>query len=501
MPNNTEAVELGITQDSHVTLLRALLAEKDEALNQLNKELKKLQHINKQLLEEHCLVISTNKGLQKETNKALEDKLKDESDSNPTAPAVLQQRIEDLKSYLKDLQEANDSALNELTKADEEISQLRGEITKLRLKHAEQLQDAKQESDYFKYKINRLHCDPFRHTLENTTFGFLDEIQQLRNESRKLREANHRLDEENRLLKEVLWDFKQQREWLSKKNSMGKNVEITKRGGNTMSAQKAELPKKEQETVLQKTSSLPSQLQGASPPSLLRFEYFNIEEKSGPTKSSEGVNSMTFGQRLQTWDDEDKDRATSSASPVSVDSDSTEVLLASYSNGTLNQASSSNKQQLGGSLLDLDGLSDDDMPSISQINGRHQFPYEQCSSSTPCKSIPSSGFWSSCLNRKKRVRSIVNKAVLPRRPFAPRGIADLKIGHLVKFSRPAGKISKGVIKYLGHLPGRQEAYLGIELEGDEIGRHNGTFEGARYFICKLNKGVFVNFSKVIMAWE
>ncbi|XP_038658187.1 uncharacterized protein LOC119969067 isoform X1 [Scyliorhinus canicula] len=496
MSNQAEATEMGVTQDSHMALLRALLAEKDEDLNQLNKELKKLQLTNKQLLEEQCLVMSTNKRLQMETARAVEDKVKgDTSDTNTTAAAVLQKRIEDLKSYLKDLQEANDSAVNELTKADEEISQLRGKITKLRSKHAEELQDAKEESDYLKDKINRLHSDPTRHILEDNTFGLLDEIQQLRNESRKLREANHRLDEENRQLKEALWDFKQQRGWLSKKSLKKTNVEAIKRGGGAISAQKVEQPKKKQEPVLQ---SIPSQLQGPSPSSQLRFEYFNVEEKNSPTKSREGV---TFDQRLPTWDEEDKNRATSNASPVSVDSDSTEVLLASCHNGTFNKASKSNKHHRGGSLFDLDGGSDDDMSSISQSNGHHQFPKTQYSSSTPCKSTPSSPvFLSIYSNRKKSMRSI-DKAVLPRRPFAPRDIADLKIGHLIKFSRPAGKISKGVIKYLGHLPGRQEAYVGTELEGDEVGRHNGTFEGVRYFTCKLNKGVFVNFNKVIMAWE
>ncbi|XP_043557452.1 centrosome-associated protein 350-like [Chiloscyllium plagiosum] len=446
-----KATEMDGTQDSHVTLLRALLTEKDEDLNQLNKEMKKLQLINKQLLEEQCLGMSTNKRFQDKTNKALENKVKgDTTDSNHTAPVVLQQRIEDLNRYLKELQEANGNAVNELMKADEEISQLRGEMAKLRSKYAEELQDAKKQNDYLKDKINRLHYDLSKLTLEEDAFGLLDEIHQLRNESRKLREVNHKLDEENRQLKEVLWDFKQERKWLSKKIFKKKRVEMAKRGSGAKSPKKLDLPKKQQETDKQKRSSLPFQSQGASLSSQFKFEYFNIEERSGSNKSSEQV---TFDQGLQTWD---------------------------------------------GNLCDVDGASDDDMSSVSQVNGQHQFP--PCSSSIPCNSTTSPGFWINCLNRKNAGRPI-DKGVLPRRPFAPRSIADLKIGHLVKFSRPAGKISKGLIKYLGHLPGRQEAYLGVELEGDEVGRHNGTFEGVRYFICKLNKGVFVNFNKVIMAWE
>ncbi|XP_048459065.1 kinesin-like protein KIF20B [Rhincodon typus] len=349
MPNKAEATEMDATQGSHVTLLRALLTEKDEDLNQLNKEMKKLQLINKQLLEEQCLVMSTNKRLHDKTNKVLENKVKGgTSDSHPTAPVLLQQRTEDLIRYLKDLQEANDSAVNELMKADEETSQLRGEMAKLRSTYAEELQDAKKQNDHLQDKINRLHYHPSQLTLEEDAFGLLDEIHQLRNESRKLREVNHKLVEENRQLKEVLWDFKQQREWLSKKNFKKKKVEIAKRGRGTISAKKLDLPKKEQETAQQKMSSLPFQSQGASLSSQFKFEYFNIEERSSSNKSSERV---TFDQRLQTWDDEDKNRATSNTSPISVDSDNTEVLLASCNDLNFDQASNSNKQHLKGQAL------------------------------------------------------------------------------------------------------------------------------------------------------
>lgn len=51
-----------------------------------------------------------------------------------------------------------------------------------------------------------------------------------------------------------------------------------------------------------------------------------------------------------------------------------------------------------------------------------------------------------------------------RHPFAPRAPADVSIGDVVKFSRQGGKISKGVIKYIGHLPGKNDTYLGVELE-------------------------------------
>ncbi|CAF0813168.1 unnamed protein product [Rotaria sordida] len=88
----------------------------------------------------------------------------------------------------------------------------------------------------------------------------------------------------------------------------------------------------------------------------------------------------------------------------------------------------------------------------------------------------------------------------PRRPYAPSSITDIHLNDIIKFSRPGGKISKGVVKYIGSLPGKNDQYLGLELE-DEESKHDGVYQGERLFQCKPNKGVFVGFSKVIMAWS
>ncbi|GFN84669.1 Cap-gly domain-containing linker protein 3 [Plakobranchus ocellatus] len=85
------------------------------------------------------------------------------------------------------------------------------------------------------------------------------------------------------------------------------------------------------------------------------------------------------------------------------------------------------------------------------------------------------------------------------RPFAPRSPADIRVDDVVKFSRLGGKLTQGSVKFVGHLPGRSEVYLGVELDKDE-GKHDGTFEDVRYFKCKPNKGVFVAFNKIVMAW-
>ncbi|XP_039258304.2 uncharacterized protein LOC120334857 isoform X1 [Styela clava] len=89
---------------------------------------------------------------------------------------------------------------------------------------------------------------------------------------------------------------------------------------------------------------------------------------------------------------------------------------------------------------------------------------------------------------------------LPRRAFAPRNPSDLKLGYAIKFTRPGGKVSRGNVKYVGHLPGRSEVFVGVESDNFD-GKHCGTFQGSKYFSCPPNKGIFAPFSKIIMAWE
>jgi hypothetical protein len=66
-----------------------------------------------------------------------------------------------------------------------------------------------------------------------------------------------------------------------------------------------------------------------------------------------------------------------------------------------------------------------------------------------------------CLNGRRDSALPGNNA---KRPFAPRSPADVGIGDVVKFLRQGGKISKGQVKYVGLLPGKNDTYLGIELE-------------------------------------
>ncbi|CAF1989176.1 unnamed protein product [Rotaria magnacalcarata] len=91
------------------------------------------------------------------------------------------------------------------------------------------------------------------------------------------------------------------------------------------------------------------------------------------------------------------------------------------------------------------------------------------------------------------------ETIVSRRPFAPSSISDIHVNDLVKFTRPGGKISKGAVKYVGSLPDRNDQYLGLELEDEET-KHDGIYQNKRLFQCKPNKGIFIAFNKVIMAW-
>ena len=68
------------------------------------------------------------------------------------------------------------------------------------------------------------------------------------------------------------------------------------------------------------------------------------------------------------------------------------------------------------------------------------------------------------------------------RPFAPRNAGDLQVSDVIKFSRQGGKLSQGTIKFIGHLPGRGDIYLGVELDKEG----NLSFRKNRAQLFKTN---------------
>ncbi|XP_077576952.1 uncharacterized protein LOC144199300 isoform X1 [Stigmatopora nigra] len=112
---------------------------------------------------------------------------------------------------------------------------------------------------------------------------------------------------------------------------------------------------------------------------------------------------------------------------------------------------------------------------------------------------PSSTSASSSASRSGRSLSIPN--VGPHRVFVPHSPMDLQLGHRVRIMLPSGRISTGVVRFLGHLQGESELHIGVELQTADHGIRDGCHKGIFYFDCKPGHGAFVPFHKLLMAWE
>lgn len=49
------------------------------------------------------------------------------------------------------------------------------------------------------------------------------------------------------------------------------------------------------------------------------------------------------------------------------------------------------------------------------------------------------------------------------KPFAPSSSKDVQLGMEVLVTRSRGQIGRGVVKYVGLIPGRKDTYIGVEL--------------------------------------
>nr|XP_060626120.1 uncharacterized protein LOC132771751 isoform X2 [Anolis sagrei ordinatus] len=378
-------------------------------------DMKNVQSKGQLLFKEQSLNL-TDSGKQ---NSKAENVLNKEESTNSllksecNSPIILQQFIVNLKSQINHLHKANKTAVLQLAKADEEMSQLKNEMALLKTEYLQQLADCTEENFRLKKKINRMHnCHGPVDTYEQALH---EEICELRTESRRIRAISHQLNEENHRLKEELWDVKRQYELL--------------------------------------------------------------------------MHTLTGKQ-----DESLEECHRNNASPSPVNSDSTDILIAGYSDPEVARENRNLKDNITEENIEMNGN------NVSDLNQHKQTCHKSSMENISCSTSSRFSQMDAC-SKYSPHRVHMDTSILSRRPFAPRSIADLKVGNLVKFSGTAGKISKGTVKHLGPLFGREENYLGIELEGDQVGRHDGVFQGTRYFLCEPNKGVFVNFNKVIIAWE
>jgi len=75
-----------------------------------------------------------------------------------------------------------------------------------------------------------------------------------------------------------------------------------------------------------------------------------------------------------------------------------------------------------------------------------------------------------------------------KRAYRPRVAGDLNIGDVIKFRRLGGHTGVGQVHYIGHLPGKSEPFVGVELEhaSESINSQNSTEEEEDIYLTQIN---------------
>nr|XP_031841499.1 uncharacterized protein LOC116430920 isoform X2 [Nomia melanderi] len=115
----------------------------------------------------------------------------------------------------------------------------------------------------------------------------------------------------------------------------------------------------------------------------------------------------------------------------------------------------------------------------------------------------SSDYWNKQTARRRRARRYSEPDLIrdwhppqDARPYLPKIPRDLKLDHLVKVISPEGRVLQGRVRYVGPVPGREEAHVGVELPYMN-GTSDGSFHGRRFFDWKVipTRGLMKKFRK------
>ncbi|XP_071992008.1 uncharacterized protein [Engystomops pustulosus] len=337
----SQAAELVGSQKISVSLLKSILVEREFKINDLTKEVRKVQSENLHLLEERQCLLSENERLKQEVEAMAVAKERKKQDLilsfDPCSPLVLQKEISNLKNQINDLQEANESAILELAKADEEILQQRKEFAKMKSEYSQKLEDSKEEMKILKEKHSNI-SSKLPHP-ENYQEGLLKEISQLRSERRRIRAQSHQLSEENYCLKEELWDLKIQHKCLHQRNhALTFECDWVEHHG-TVSVDKIHPPCGCQ----------------TEDQSLYRNDAFKVDGTFSKCKAA-----LSSANIKEPWESKHEERTNYNASPFSMDSEATEVLIMASEDGL---SKSIQTHVLGEEINDQN---DEDLCSVNQ---------------------------------------------------------------------------------------------------------------------------------------
>nr|XP_026692823.1 uncharacterized protein LOC100175371 isoform X2 [Ciona intestinalis] len=455
----------------------------------------------------------------------------------------------DIRKRVDEFESASKTTTGDLERAEFDLKSLECDRFSGRVDNDHSLVDLKADNSNMREKLDRMHeISAENLLLQSDVADYQAELTELRTEAKELRNKCYELSEENRQHKAEVRDLRRyidllkanktgdtRQDLLSKieyyqmehdrlleevrrlKHRLGdvsprspRNRSASPRPSSRHSFVSSVSPSKQNvrfSTSRDRARSPVTDAMAASTASSLAASRLTKDRSISPSAAL-NIRDLTMERYNQHMDGPD--------SPRSIDSDCTEVLLKPMGS------------QVNGSTAPLSGVrsvnSDDDddvelSVHIKKRNGRatdssgsyRGSRTENCSPKRrSCSPACSAGFRSvspKLSSSQKEVKDSARdryptmvKRSLPRRAFAPRSPGDLMLGYCIKFTRPGGKLSRGTVRYIGHLPTRDEIFVGVELDGYD-GKHSGTFQGTKYFTCSPNKGIFTPFSKVIMAWE
>ncbi|XP_064629721.1 uncharacterized protein LOC135488790 isoform X4 [Lineus longissimus] len=387
---------------------------------------------------------------------------------DPDNPEVLKEKLADLQSQVQDLQEASESASSELNRAERRINELVQDNENLQTLGGVSVEDIQAENQYLRQQVERLNERNSKLLNDSDTRG-RDEMQAMRSDVRTLRDRNQQVNEDNMRLREELRDLRQRSDEslrkLRRSAPSPKFHDTTTGSGGYRSGH--------DDTSGRYRGGLDDFVPGysghTSPP------RSSSKISASPSYYVDDVSPSRKHRYSNHFDDD-----TSSTSSILSEVERELMLISGGSSSRRhNRSRSFEPKKSRGSASDRDAR------VLSPAGFR---------SCTPPPTVTQANKAALGFPTKKSILSTTGK-----RPFAPRSPGDIPIGAVVKFSRQNGKISKGLVRYIGHLPGRHDTYLGLELE-NEAGKHDGMYNNERYFTCKPNKGVFVVFNKIVMCW-
>ena len=105
----------------------------------------------------------------------------------------------------------------------------------------------------------------------------------------------------------------------------------------------------------------------------------------------------------------------------------------------------------------------DDLPSPAQqikTSSHSQRPVDRHTSTSPHFSSADSPLLTSTTHQPSPEKAFT-------KPFAPTSSEDIRVGMEVLVTRSRGQIGRGKVKFVGQLPGKDEAYVGLELRRGE----------------------------------